>query len=261
MDAGYSVSRIRAAIRSGAVQRIRAKWIALPGAPVDLLAAADAGGFLTCVSLARRRGWWVPPDAGDGLHLHLPPHGPNRTEDATLHWSKPLAPVRPRTLEASVEDALADAARCLPLDQAVALWESAARIEQLSVDSLRHVQWRDGASRRCADRLRPGTDSSLETIFRVRLSGWGMRLRSQVLLAGHHVDFLIGSHLVVQIDGYGHHSSSADRTRDLAHDAELRLRGFTVLRFSYAQIIYGWPEVERILASAIARGLHLAPAA
>jgi very-short-patch-repair endonuclease len=92
------------------------------------------------------------------------------------------------------------------------------------------------------------------------LSPWGVRLRYQVQLAGHPVDFLIGTHLVIQIDGWGFHVSSADRTRDVRHDAELRMRGYTVLRFSYAQVIYRWWEVERIIAEAVSRGLHLAPA-
>ncbi|MDQ0613636.1 very-short-patch-repair endonuclease [Microbacterium sp. W4I4] len=258
-DAGFTVSRVRAAIRSGAVLRIRSKWIALASAPTELLHAATSGGAVTCVSLARRRGWWVPPDADAKTHLRLPVNGAVRVDDAHGHWSKSLAPLRPRMLEASVEDALADAAGCFPLDQAVAIWESAVRTEAISLESLRSVQWRSSASRRCLAHMRAGTDSSLETVFHVRLSSWGVPLRFQVHLAGHPVDFLIGTHLVVQIDGWSFHSSSADRTRDITHDAELRMRGYTVLRFSYAQVIYDWPHVERTLAEAVSRGLHLAP--
>lgn len=260
-DAGFTVSRVRAAIRSGAVLRIRSKWIALPSAPDDLVAAATSGGAVTCVSLARRRDWWVPPDADADVHLHLRANGKARAEGMHAHWSVPLAPARPRVLEASVEDALADAAGCFPLDQALAIWESAVRTEAISLESLRSVQWRSSASRRCLAHMRAGTDSSLETVFHVRLSSWGVPLRFQVQLAGHPVDFLIGTHLVVQIDGWSFHSSSADRTRDIAHDAELRMRGYTVLRFSYAQVIYDWAHVERTLAAAVSRGLHLGPRA
>lgn len=258
-DAGFTVSRVRTAIRSGAIRRIRSKWIALGSAPAELVTAASSGGTLTCVSLARRRGWWIPPDADVQTHLHLPTNGKARAADVHGHWSNTLAPLRPRALEASVEDALADAARCFPLDQAVAIWESAVRTESISLESLRTVQWRSSASRRCLAHLRAGTDSSLETVFHVRLSAWGLRLRFQVQLSGHPVDFLIGTHLVVQIDGWSFHSSSADRTRDLAHDAALRMRAYTVLRFSYAQVIYNWEHVERTLAEAVSRGLHLAP--
>src|SRR5690606_39121195 len=108
-DAGFTVSRVRAAIRSGAVRRIRSKWIALASAPTELVHAASSAGAVTCGSLGRRRGWWVPPDADATTHLRLPVNGALRVEDAHGHWAKPLAPMRPRALEASVEDALADA--------------------------------------------------------------------------------------------------------------------------------------------------------
>lgn len=257
--AGFAPPRVRAAIRAGGVQRIRARWIAIPSAPVDLVRAAEAGGAVTCVSLARRRGWWVPPDTEEMLHLHLPAHESIRDVGLRAHWTKPLGPRRPRSLEASFEDALAHAAECFDLDHATAIWESAIRREAMTLESLRQVGWRSSAARRVLEHVRGDTGSSLETIFPVRLSGWGVRLRFQVHLAGHDVDFVIGTHLVVQVDGWAYHSSSADRTRDIAHDAELRLRGYTVLRFSYAQILYDWHNVERILIAAIARGAHLAP--
>ena len=90
------------------------------------------------------------------------------------------------------------------------------------------------------------------------MSAWGLPIRQQIHLAGRPVDVLIGERLVVQIDGYAFHSSSAQRTRDVAHDAELRLRGYEVLRFTYAQVIHDWPSVERAISRAIAAGAHRA---
>lgn len=258
-DAGFTDSLIRRSIRTGIVDRIRARWIALPDAAPELLGAARAGGQLTCVSLARHRGWWVPPATDDRVHVHLRPAAASPPTSVVAHWSAPLGPHRPRRILAALEDALAHTARCFPLDQAVAIWESATRIENRDVESLRRVRWRSTAARRCVEHLRPGSDSSLETIFRVRLSAWGLRVRMQVQLAGHTVDFVVGTHLILQIDGWSFHSSSADRTRDIAHDAALRLRGYTVLRFSYAQVIHRWGEVETAIADAVARGLHMAP--
>ncbi|TQM34153.1 endonuclease domain-containing protein [Microbacterium kyungheense] len=69
---------------------------------------------------------------------------------------------------------------------------------------------------------------------------------------------LVGDRLVLQIDGYEFHSSSAQRSANIAHDAELRLRGYTVLRFSYAQVVHDWPTLERTVRRAVAAGLHLA---
>ncbi len=164
-------------------------------------------------------------------------------------------------LEASVEDALAHIAQCLSREDALSVWESAVKVERLDLESVRAVRWPDAASRSCAITIRGMSDSGLETIFVVRLSPWGVPIRQQVKLAGHEVDVLIGTHLVVQLDGFAFHSSSADRTRDVAHDAQLRLRGYTVLRFTYAQVIHDWAYVEATVAAAMARGLHLNPAA
>jgi len=101
-------------------------------------------------------------------------------------------------------------------------------------------------------------DSGLETIFISRVRRRGVSIRQQIVIAGHAVDALIGERLVVQIDGYMFHSSAADRGRDVAHDAELVARGYTVLRFTYAQLIHDWPSVDRSIGRALAAGLHRA---
>ena len=256
---GYTADRVRASIRAGAVRRIRARWIALPDAPADLTAAAAASARLTCISLARRREWWVPDGARSRLHLQVGPNAHKHHDDAILHWAAPLVDRGPRTLTASVEDALAHIALCFEREDALSIWDSAIRVEALDLESLRAVRWPNSASRELAGTVRGLSDSGIETLFVVRLSSWGIPLRQQVVLAGHPVDVVLGSHLVVQIDGFAHHSSSADRGRDVAHDAELRLRGYTVFRFTYAQIVHGWDRVEAIITAAVARGLHLAP--
>ena len=130
------------------------------------------------------------------------------------------------------------------------------RIEGLSPDALRSIHWTTRAATRLAHEVTGLADSGLESIFLVRLAPWGLDIRQQVVLAGRRVDFLIGDLLVVQVDGHAHHSSPADRGRDVAHDAELRLRGFSVLRFTYAQVLHDWPGVERTIARAVAAGLH-----
>ncbi|MFK0239786.1 endonuclease domain-containing protein [Microbacterium sp. NPDC090281] len=78
----------------------------------------------------------------------------------------------------------------------------------------------------------------------------------QVWIIGHRVDFLIGERLVVQIDG-GHHVGS-QRTSDIAHDAELMLRGYHVIRIGYDQLMNQWASVQSRILVAIAQRLHLA---
>lgn len=261
LRAGFPIGVVRSSVRAGHALLIRRAWLALPSAPAELIAAARAGGRVTCVSLARMRGWWMPEDIDPNLHLHLTPgsgsaHLPEQWP-GVVHWTKPIAPAG-GSLVGSVEDALAHIARCLPFDQALVLWESASRIERLAPEALRRIRWPGPAARELAAAVEGLSDSGLETLVVVPLRRWGLRIRQQVYLAGRPVDVLIGDRLVLQIDGYEHHSSSAQRSADIAHDAELRLRGYTVVRVSYRQVVHEWHAVERMLRRAVAAGLHLA---
>ena len=261
LRAGFAIGALRNLVRTGEARMIRRAWVALSGARPDLVTAAEAGGRVSCVSLARARGWWMPHDVDPHLHLHVLPgsasaHLPEGWP-GVLHWTKPIVPSE-RRLTATVEDALAQIAVCLPFDTALVLWESAARREALAGEALRGVLWTSRRARELAEAVTGLSDSGLETLVATPLRRWGVRVRQQVVLAGRPVDLLVGDRLVLQIDGYEHHSSSAQRAKDIAHDAELRLRGYTVLRLSYGQVVHDWPAVERRIRRALAAGLHLA---
>ncbi len=256
---GYDDRALRAAVRAGGIEVARRAWFVSASAPDDLREAGRRGGRLTCTSAARRRGWWMPEGVSDEIHLHFPPGstGLRLAEPwpGVAHWTQPLVPTG-RTLLAAVEDTLAHIALCQPPALALVLWKSAARIERLAPEALRRVRWRTPGARALAEEVTGLADSGLEVLVCRPLRRWGVAVRPQVVLAGHRVDVLVGDRLVLQIDGWAHHSSAAQRSQDIAHDAELRLRGYTVLRFSYAQIVHGWPEVERTIRRALAAGLH-----
>jgi len=261
LGAGFGLRLLRGFVRDGEAATIRRAWVHLPDAPDDLIAAARAGGRVTCTTLARRRKWWMPEGVGPEVHLHLVPGSgsPRLGADwsGVTHWTKPLAPAG-RSLEGSVEDALAHIALCQPREAALVLWESAVRIEKVTPDSLRQVPWSSRAAKELAGSVRGLSDSGLETLVVEPLGRWGLRVRQQVKLAGRFVDLLVGERLVIQIDGWEHHKSSAQRARDVAHDAELRLRGYTVLRFTYAQVIHEWSKTEATIRRAVAARLHVA---
>lgn len=263
LRAGFSVSVLRERARAGEVRVLRRHWLALPTAPRDLADAARLGGRLTCLSLARRRGWWMPESTPGGLHLHVRPGSaspPVRAGwDGRIHWSIPLAPVAPTDLRVAVEDALAHIAVCLPWDEALILWESACTQEKLSPEVLRGIPWTTVRARDLAHATTGLSDSGIETDLFALVRGWRVPVRQQVMLAGHPVDLLIGDWLVAQADGFEFHTQAKDRTRDIAHDAELRLRGFNVMRFSYHQIVRDRRAVADVLRRAIAQGLHTRP--
>jgi very-short-patch-repair endonuclease len=260
-EAGFTARAISTATRAGAVRVVRRRWLAAGTVSTDALTAARAGGLIACVSAARRRGWWMPPTADQRLHLRLAPgsasDGIPRPFDGRVHWTKALAPASRHSLLESVEDTLAHVARCLTPENALVVWESAVRVERLDAPSLRSVRWGTPAARACAEAVGGLSDSGLETILTTGLRALGLSVRQQVVIAGRPVDSLIGRRLVIQTDGWEFHSSSSQRSADIAHDAELRLRGYTVFRFSYAQIVHDWPSVEATVRRAVAAGLHL----
>ncbi|NNH04542.1 DUF559 domain-containing protein [Microbacterium ulmi] len=261
LRAGFTIALVREVVRRGRADLIRRVWVATPDAPDELRTAARAGARLTCVSLARRRGWWMPEGVGPELHLHLVPGSgsPRLADDwpGVTHWTKPLGPTG-RTLVGGVEDALAHIALCLPHDSALVLWESAARVEGLAADALRGIPWTSRAACGLADEVTGLSDSGLESLVATPLRRLGLRITQQQKIAGRPVDLLVGDRLVIQIDGWQFHSSSAQRSQDIAHDAELRLRGYTVFRFAYAQVVHDWPAVESTIRRAVVARLHLA---
>lgn len=259
LAAGFGVALLRAFIVAGHAELLRRRWVALRNAPEELRIAARAGVRLTCTSLARRRGWWMPEGVAPLLHVQVSPRAsrPIVPADCVLHWARPLVP-SPRSLLASMEDALQHIAVCLPRDLALVLWESAARAERIAPDAMRMIAWSSATARDLAAQMTGLSDSGLETLVVAPLRRWGLRVRQQIVLAGRPVDLLIGDRLVIQLDGWEFHSSAAQRSKDIAHDAELRLRGYTVLRFSYAQVVHDWPAVEAVIRRALAARLHLA---
>jgi len=256
---GYSDARLRAEVRAGGVDIFRRAWFVSASAPEDVREAARLGGRITCTTLARRRGWWMPEGVGDELHLHFPPGSTGPRLDGSwpgvTHWTREITPLG-RSLEASGEDALAHIAACQPYDTALVLWEAASRVEKLAPEALRRVRWESRAAQELAASVTGLADSGLEVLLCTPLRRLRVQVRQQVVIAGKPVDVLVGRWLVVQIDGWAHHSSAAQRGKDLAHDAELRLRGYTVLRFSYAQVVHDRDATMRIIQRALAAHLH-----
>jgi hypothetical protein len=158
---------------------------------------------------------------------------------------------------ATIEDALAHIAVCLPPEQALVLWESAAGLERLAPEALRAIRWPSRAAALAAEVT--GWPTPVSRCWCVVLAAAARARASTGLSRGRPVDVLVGEWLVIQIDGWAHHSSSTQRSKDISHDAELRLRGYTVLRFSYAQVVHDAAAVERAIRRALAAGLHDRP--
>lgn len=249
--AGHSRHHLRCALEEGRLLRVRRNWVALPGSDPLLVAAARAGVVISCVTEAKRLGLWVLDEPA--LHVAAGRHDAVPSIDAHVHWSKPLVPRHPDALRDSIENALALVAACQPYERALVVWESALRMRLVDRDVLSRLPLGPHA-RRLLEASGAFSDSGLESLVLTRLRWLRVRIVPQAWIAGHRVDFLIGDRLVVQVDG-GHHVG-AQRESDNAHDAELVLRGFCVIRVGYRQVVDDWPTVQDRIARAVAQGLH-----
>lgn len=255
MAAGVSVHSLRLAKAAGTVVRPRNGWLAVPDADGVLLGAVQRGVVLTCVTVAARRGLWVPERGG--LHVCAPPHASriDVPEGTVVHWTRPVVPRHPDEIEDDLRNALILLTRCQPFETALVIWESALNKGLVDRQALERLAL-PAAAHQVLQCARPYADSGLETIIIHRLAWLRVAMLPQAWLCGHRVDLLIGERLVIQLDGATH--TGAQRTSDIEHDAMLTLRGFHVMRFGYEQVMHHWEQVQAAVTEAVAQGLHLA---
>lgn len=255
-QAGFSKHSLAAAASIGTVDRVRRSWIVLPDAPPERIRAAQLGGRVTCVTQAAAQGLWAPRDPD--VHITVAANASRHDSDGVrLHWGSGPAPASAQEVVDPLINVLFHVARCLSAADALAVWESAIRKKKISIDVLRSVRWRSESARRLMRAADILSDSGLETHFVALMREIGVVVRQQIIIDGHPVDALIGDRLVVQLDGFQFHSSAKDRRRDLRADARLALRGFLVLRFDYAQLMFEPRFVQDTVRAAMAQARHL----
>lgn len=253
---GFSERAVRAAVDRGELVRPRRGWVATPSSDPALRAAAAAGVVVSCVTQAQRLGLWVL--RADGVHVAASGHsGSVRIEDprTVVHWAEPIVPRSPDALVDPIENVLALTASCLPFEEALAIWESAMERGLVQLPTLGRLPFR-GRARDVLDQASPFAGSGLESFIPPRLMWLRVPIVPQAWIAGHRVDFLLGDRLVLQIDGGSH--IGMQREADNAHDAELMLLGYHVIRVGYAQVMHRWHDVQDTVARAVAQGLHRA---
>ena len=102
-------------------------------------------------------------------------------------------------------------------------------------------------------------ESIIESLTRVRLRGLGIHAQLQVRIPGvGRIDLLVGTRLVIEVDGRRFHETEEAFERDRDRDARLSIRGYRVLRFTYKQVTERWSQVKAAILAAMARGDHLA---
>lgn len=226
---------------------------------------------------ARRRGWalldqrpdwdaWLPGEPETEQVVHLTSAKQFRTPYGfRLHRAAPgdISLVGPARVTDEVRT-LADIARTAPLPVAVCLIDGVCHVDQWLFDDLRtelaRLSGQRGALRaqRACRLAHPGSESTLESLLRLLLALAGFP-RPQVQIPVRHPG---GTYygdlgyrdrkLILEADGRDHHSRWHQVMQDMARQNFLVVDGWTVLRFSWRQVLYQPELVLRAVAAALA---------
>ena len=263
LDAGYTVKGIASAVKRGTIVRVRRGIYCTPDEHDAVQRAVRIGGALTCVSELRRRGIWVLDDGR--LHVQLD-RQMSRLRDPDDRFERFVRRIRSsctgaaldvpdhaRRRHSSTLEALTIAGRCLERRALVASIDSALRQGAITRRDLTRLS---GALRGSLSELPALADrraeSGLESLVRVHLRDLGLHVQPQVSFPGiGRVDLLVEGWVVVETDGDEFHDVTVS-TRDRRRDAALVARGYTVLRFRYAQVVFEPIRVAAAVVSAVA---------
>lgn len=251
-ERGHSLHAIRMAAEREQLIRPRRGWVADHLLDSELLFAVKHGVLLSCVTLARRAGLWVPEAP---IRPHVAARSPSAhvSVGARVHWSIPIVPRPPGALLDPLPNMLHHVARCLPREESLTIWESALNKGLTTIEHLSQFPFPTSTRHLLAD-CTPFADSGLETLFRTRLRWLRVPIKAQSWVHGHRVDLLIGDGLIVQIDGRQH--AGAQKVSDHRHDIAVQAAGYHTIRVGYAQVVHDWPSVQEAIQNAVANGLH-----
>ena len=254
----FSWRRIDEQIASGQLTRPRRGWYATPSADPAVVTAVRAGGLLTGPSLLRLAGVWATDEY---VHIRLRQRQRAVLPNLRVHWDhSPPVVVSARAAFDAVENALHAIARSLPLDELVAAADSSIRLGVATLIEIESV-WHDASTtaREALELIDPSAESGLESLFRVRVIRHGLQVIAQFQVPGRpwRHDFLIGRSLIVEIDGRMYHDNDAQFRADRRRDRILVAQGYTVVRLTYADIMYDWDRVLGEILAIVRSGRHL----
>jgi len=267
---GHRDRLLAAAVRTGAVVRVRRGWYSMWPEGDPRLRALRVGGRLTGLSAVAAWGGWVRTRGR--MHVAVPanaarlrcPHlravrfsASSQRESVVLHWTRERHDRDTSEGCVPLLEALEVACLVEPAEDAIAAIDWARRSGRLDVIGLAALAARLPTTHRSlVDRSSGSCHSLPESLARTRLQTAGLRVREQVLLPDNPspVDLLIDDAIALDVDGEEFHVDRflPDRTKDLAATRA----GFHALRPAARHVFEEWPAVlEAIRAALAARGV------
>ena len=158
----------------------------------------------------------------------------------------------------TVPQTLLDVASLGSRRQTERAWDQAERLELFDLVALENLLARSPGRRGtkplraliAAARMPEPTRSELEDMLRDICRGANLPIPAfNVEVAGEDVDaYWPRYNLVVELDGWQHHKTRADRERDLLKEERVKLAGYRFHRFSYRRLANHPDEVAAVLS-------------
>lgn len=271
IDAGVAGSTIARWVRAGRLVHVQPRVYRVAGAPVtwhqQVLAAVLAAGPGAAASHRTAAVLWAMLDQGP-IEIVVPRGRTPQLRGVLVHQTRDPIPVTRRfgIPVTSPMRTIVDLGAVLP---ALAVEEALDRTEVARLCSVAAVEWelarvarpgRRGAGtlRAVLDRralLEIPPDGMLEPRFARLLKGAGLPMATfQHRLGRYEIDFAYPDlRLAIEVDGYGPHASRRAFQHDRDRQNALVGLGWTVLRFTWADVVKRPDHVARVIREAIGR--------
>ncbi len=262
--------QLRTALARGEVVRLSRGSYGLPDADAARRAAARLSGVVSHLSAAQLHGWEIKTRPAEPMVVV--PRG--RKVDP---WRRAGVDLRWRVLDdddvwegrTRAGRTVIDCARDLPLDEALAVADSALRHGNVTRWELRRLAEqvpRSGrlACLRVAEHASPKAANPFESVLRaVSLDVCGLHLEPQVVIdedgfRGRPDLVDVARRLVVEADSFEFHGVRAALRRDCERYNALVVRGWLVLRFAWEHVMFD-PDYVRESLEAAARPRRRTP--
>ncbi|MDY6808590.1 MAG: DUF559 domain-containing protein [Actinomycetota bacterium] len=254
---GVTLAQVRRALKQETLRRLRRGWYATQTADTNVVEAVTAGGVLSCVSALKLHGVWVPTHTKK-IHVRAreSAHRQGRSGRFCLSYGSPEPEV---SAVDDIRTAFRHALKCLDDEGIVVVCDSIlnkALLERCDLETL--IASAPRRIRRLLDRCDGLAESGTETMVRLRLQLKGVKVRSQVQIAGvGRVDLLIGTRLIIEVDSEEFHDrSNEQREKDRRRDEEATRLGYITVRLSYKRVVEEWPEAEKSILDLVRRREH-----
>ncbi len=238
---GVTWYSVWAAVLRGQVVRLRRGAYALHGADAQLAAAVSLGGVLSCVSAAAYLG--LPVLFPDRPHVTVPRSWSHARLTGVRVHRRDLMPDEHDGVATGVLRTVVDCARELSLRDAVVICDAALHAGGLALSALHRAaaaaRGRGATALRSVAALADGrAESPIETCLRLLLRDLA-DVVPQVWIPGvGRVDLLLDGWLVVEADGFAFHSTRNHYRDDRRRANALMAEGYTLLRFSYEDVVH-----------------------